>query len=160
LYHATMITAVSPGYAREIMTPEGGAGLDHVTRFRGADLVGIVNGIDEGVWNPATDPRIPVQFDANDLSGKAVCKRALQRELNLAERRVPLIGIVSRLTAQKGIDLVMAVLERMLALDVQLVVLGAGDRDLERLLRARSDVGDDRFRAFIGYNEPLSHRIE
>lgn len=160
LYHATKINAVSPGYAREIHSSPGGAGLEHVIQFRSADVVGIVNGIDERVWSPEHDPHLPVPFSAEDLSGKAVCKRALQRELGLAERKVPLLGIVSRLTSQKGIDLVASVLERILALDVQMVVLGSGDRELEAFLRARSDRGDDRFRAWIGFHEPLSHRIE
>lgn len=160
LYHATMLSTVSPNYAQEIRTREGGAGLDHVMRFRGADLVGILNGIDDRTWNPRTDVHIPVQFGPEDLGGKAVCKRALQRELGLAERRVPLLGVISRLSYQKGTDLVLEALERILALDVQVVILGSGDPKLEAWLKARSDWGDDRFRAVIGYSEALAHRIE
>ena len=135
--------------------------MDPVLRFRGADLVGILNGIDEGVWDPRTDPHLPAGFSADDLSGKAVCKRALQREMSLAERPdVPLLGVVSRLTAQKGIDVVLAALDGILGMDTQVVVLGAGERHLEHALAERSHRGGERFRAWIGFNEDLSHRIE
>ncbi|HEY8089726.1 MAG TPA: glycosyltransferase, partial [Polyangiaceae bacterium] len=161
VYHATKLTTVSPRYADEIRTPEGGAGLDAVMRFRGADLVGILNGIDEEVWNPATDPAIAAPFDVEDLSGKATCKRALQREMGLAERSdVPLLGIVSRLSEQKGTDVILAALSRILDLDAQVVILGSGDRAAEGYLLWRSHHGGDRFRAWIGFSEPLAHRIE
>jgi starch synthase len=161
LYQSTKLTTVSPTYAQEIRTREGGAGLDGLLRFRGADLTGILNGIDEKAWNPATDPWIPAQFDAEDLSGKATCKQELQRELALAERDdVPLIGIVSRLSEQKGTDVVLAALTRLLDLDVQIVILGSGDRAAEGYLSMRSQRGGDRFRAWIGFSEPLAHRIE
>jgi starch synthase len=161
IYHATKITTVSPRYAQEIRTPEGGAGLDTVLRFRGADLIGILNGIDEAVWNPRTDPAIAAPFDADDLAGKAVCKRALQRELGLAERAdVPLFGIVSRLSEQKGTDVALAALNRILDLDAQVVILGSGDPAVEGYLLWRSHHGGDRFRAWIGFSEGLAHRIE
>lgn len=161
LYHATKLTTVSPRYAEEIRTREGGAGLDAVARFRGADLVGILNGIDEDVWNPSSDPEIAAPFDADDLSGKAACKAALQRELALAESPdVPLIGVVSRLSEQKGTDVVLAALSRILELDTQVVVLGSGDRAAEGYLMIRSHHGGDRFRAWIGFSEGLAHRIE
>jgi starch synthase len=161
LYHATKLTTVSPRYASEIRTPMGGAGLDRVARFRGADLVGILNGIDEQLWDPRTDPLIEARYDADDLAGKRVCKRALQRELGLAERPdVPLIGIVSRLSEQKGTDIVLAALTRILELDTQVVILGSGDRPAEGYLLMRSHHGGDRFRAWIGFSEELAHRIE
>jgi starch synthase len=161
LYHATKLTTVSPRYAEEIRSSPGGAGLDPLIRFRGADLVGILNGIDDGVWNPATDPALPARFDARDLSGKAVCKRELQRELGLAQRpEVPLIGVVSRLNQQKGTDVILAALSRILDLDTQVVVLGSGDPASEGYLNVRSHYGGDRFRAYIGFNEELAHRIE
>jgi starch synthase len=161
LYHATKLTTVSPRYAEEIRTPEGGAGLDGVARFRGADLVGILNGIDEQAWNPQADPAIAAPFDAIDLSGKAACKRALQREMALAERPdVPLIGIVSRLSEQKGTDVILAALTRMLELELQVVILGSGDRSAEGYLLVRSHHGGDHFRAWIGFSEALAHRIE
>ncbi|MBV9947374.1 MAG: glycosyltransferase, partial [Myxococcales bacterium] len=161
LYHATKLTTVSPRYAEEIRTREGGAGLDSVIRFRGADLVGILNGIDEESWDPRTDPALPARFGVDDLAGKAVCKRALQRELGLAdEPDVPLIGIVSRLSEQKGTDVILAALSRILDLGAQLVILGSGDPAAEGYLLVRSHHGGNRFRAWIGFSEALAHRIE
>jgi starch synthase len=161
IFHATKLTAVSPRYAAEIRTPEGGAGLDGVMRFRGGDLVGILNGIDEDAWNPRTDPALAAPFDADDLAGKAACKLALQREMGLAERAdVPLIGVVSRLSAQKGTDVVLAALSRILELDTQMVVVGSGDPASEGYLLWRSHHGGDRFRAWVGFSEPLAHRVE
>jgi starch synthase len=161
LYHATKLTTVSPRYAQEIRTAPGGAGLDGVIRFRGADLVGILNGIDERVWDPRTDPALAAPFDAHDLAGKAACKKALQREMGLVERAdVPLIGIVSRLSEQKGTDVVLAALTRLLDLGTQVVLLGSGDRPAEGYLAMRSKLGDGRFRAWIGFSESVAHRIE
>jgi starch synthase len=161
LYHATKLTAVSKRYADEIRTPEGGAGLDGLLRFRGGDLLGILNGIDEKTWNPAGDPAIAAPFDERDLSGKAACKRALQKQMSLAERPdVPLIGVVSRLSGQKGTDVVLAALTRILELDTQVVILGSGDPAAEGYLHMRSHHGGDRFRAWIGFNEELAHMIE
>jgi starch synthase len=161
LYHATKLTTVSPRYAQEIRTPEGGAGLDGVLRFRGADLVGILNGIDERAWDPRTDAAIAAPFHAGDLSGKAACKRALQREMHLAERPdVPLIGVVSRLSEQKGTDVILAVLARILDMDTQVVIVGSGDPAVEGYLLWRSHHGGDRFRAWIGFSEELAHRVE
>ena len=161
LYHATLLTTVSPTYAREIRTPEGGAGLHKVLELRGADVVGILNGIDERVWNPSTDRLLPARFDADDLAGKALCKRALQEELRLAPRAdVPLIGVVSRLSSQKGIDVILAALDDILGLDTQVVVLGSGDPASEGYLHVRSHHGGERFRAWIGFHDGLAHRIE
>jgi starch synthase len=161
LYHATMLTTVSPRYAQEIRTPSGGMGLDALMRFRGGDLLGILNGIDEELWNPETDRHIPANYSYKDLSGKAECKRRLQAEMHFPQRPdVPLIGMVSRLTKQKGTDVILEVLDELLALDVQIVMLGGGDRAMEEVMRMRSHWGGDRFRAWIGHNEPLSHKIE
>jgi starch synthase len=161
LYHATKLVAVSPRYAYEIQTAEGGAGLDGLLRFRSGDLVGITNGIDEDVWDPRRDPAIAAPFDEGDLSGKAKCKRALQREMGIAEiADAPLIGIVTRLTPQKGSDVVVDALPKILALGAQVVLLGAGDPKLEARLKALSESGSDRMRAWIGYDEGLAHRIE
>jgi starch synthase len=161
MYHATKLTTVSPRYASEIRTPEGGAGLHEVARYRAADLVGILNGIDEAVWDPRHDTAIAAPFDAADLTGKAACKRALQREMGLAERpEAPLLGIVSRLSGQKGTDVVLAALSRILDLDTQMVILGSGDSAAEGYLHWRSHHGGDRFRAWIGFSEALAHRIE
>jgi starch synthase len=124
-------------------------------------MIGVLNGIDERLWDPQTDPFLAAPFDANDLSGKAICKRALQRELGLAERAdVPLFGIVSRLSDQKGTDVALAALNRVLDLDCQVVILGSGDPAAEGYLLWRSHHGGDRFRAWIGFSEGLAHRIE
>ena len=161
LYHSTMVSTVSPNYAKEIRTPAFGAGLHDVMNFRGADLVGILNGIDESVWNPATDPYIDAHFSADDLSGKAACKAGLQEELGLKVRPdVPLIGAVSRLNHQKGYDVLIRALDGILSLDTQVVILGSGDPGMEDELRHRSHFGFGRFFAWIGYNERLAHRIE
>ncbi len=161
LYHATKLVAVSPTYAEEIRTPEGGAGLDGLLRFRGGDLVGILNGIDDDAWDPRTDPALVAPFDVDDLSGKASCKRALQREMGLAERPdVPLLGVITRLVSQKGTDVIADAIPQILDLDTQLVVLGSGDPTTEARLKALSEAGGDRFRAWIGFHEALSHRIE
>ncbi len=160
-FFATMLTAVSPGYAREIQSSEGGAGLHHVMNARRADLVGILNGIDDEYWNPATDPYLPATYSAADLSGKAIDKRALQEELGLeVGADLPLLGAVSRMNWQKGTDVLAAALERILGLGAQVVLLGSGDRALERAFADRSARGDGRFRAVIGYDERLAHRIE
>lgn len=160
-YHSNMVTTVSPRYAYEIRTEDGGAGLHQVMDLRGADLVGILNGIDEDVWDPATDRYLPAHFDANDLAGKAACKKFLQQEFGLDVRpEVPLFGVVSRLSAQKGIDVIIEALDRMLAMDAQVVILGSGDPGLEATLRSRSAWADGRFAAVVGYNEGLAHQIE
>ncbi|HKQ71091.1 MAG TPA: glycogen synthase GlgA [Polyangiaceae bacterium] len=161
LYHATMLTTVSPRYAEEIRTAWGGCGLDDVLRFRGADLVGILNGIDDRIWDPSNDAAIAKPFGAADLTGKETCKEELQKEMRLLHQRdIPLIGCVTRLTSQKGSDVFAEALDRILALDVEVVMLGAGDPELEAFLRVRSLLGGDRFRMVIGYDEGLSHRIE
>jgi starch synthase len=160
IYNATVVSTVSPRYAQEIQTREGGEGLDGVLRERGGDVIGILNAIDDVVWNPDADPHIAARFSADDLSGKRACKAALQRELRLAERPdVPLLGLISRLVTQKGIDLLAGALEQILSLDVQLVVLGSGERWAEDLF-SRLSHASDRFRAHIGMNEGLAHRIE
>ncbi len=159
LVHSTMVSTVSPGYASEIQTRENGEGLDGLLRARG-DVVGILNGIDTTVWDPKTDKHLAASYSSRDLSGKAVCKAALQREMGLAERPdVPLLGMVTRLVTQKGIDIFAEALGRILSEDVQVVVLGSGESWAEGLF-TRLSHETPHFRAFIGMNEPLSHRIE
>lgn len=161
LVHATRISAVSPTYAREIQTREQGAGLDGVVRARASDLVGILNGVDERVWDPATDPHLPARYSAEDMRGKAGCKAALQREVGLPERAdVPLFGVVTRLTSQKGMDLLVSILPTLLDADVQLVVLGSGDPGLERAFGAAAAMRGDRLRAALRFDDGLAHRIE
>ena len=161
LYHATMLTTVSPRYAEEIRTPEHGAGLENLLRFRAGDLVGVLNGIDTRAWDPATDVYLPAHYDAQDLSGKVVCKRALQEELGLAVREdVPLLGVVTRLGPQKGTDVIAAAVPQLLGLGAQLVVLGSGDARTEETFRYYSAQSPGGFRAKIGFDERLAHRIE
>ncbi|MBW2524645.1 MAG: glycogen synthase GlgA [Deltaproteobacteria bacterium] len=160
LVSATRLTAVSARYAAEIQTPLGGAGLDGVMRARAADLTGILNGIDDVTWNPATDPLLPANYDVDDLSGKAVCKEALQRELGLPLRAdVPLVGLVSRFAEQKGIDVFADALGYLLDEDLQFAVLGSGEPWAEAHFGRLSHL-TQRFRARIGYDEGLAHRIE
>ena len=157
---ATCLSTVSPTYAEEIQTAEGGAGLDGVLRARTADLFGILNGIDEQTWAPSTDPLLPACFDKDHLEGKAVCKQALQRELGLEVRPdVPLVGLVSRFVEQKGIDVFVDALEQLLHLDLQFAVLGSGQEWAERLFSKLSETHDS-FRARFGFDERLAHLIE
>ena len=139
LAFADRLTTVSPRYAQEIQTPAFGCGLDGLLRHRAADLTGILNGIDTAQWNPATDPALPGRYDAEHLDAKAANKAALQRELGLAVRpQALLLGLVSRLAAQKGIDLLLDALPR-LPPGVQLAVLGSGDTAFVAALRAAAD---------------------
>jgi starch synthase len=161
LTFADALTTVSPTYAREILTPEGGANLDAVLRHRARDLSGILNGIDVQAWDPARDPHLPAHFSASDLSGKARCKAALQAELGLpVSPGVPLVGMVGRLADQKGIDLVATALPRFAGLDAQLAVLGTGQRDLEAIFARAAREAPQRIAARIGFDEGLAHRIE
>lgn len=159
--YSTMLAAVSPTYAREIRTVEGGAGLHLMFDYRGADLVGIVNGIDEDVWDPRRDPYLPYNFGVDDLEGKARCKEELQREMGLdIDPDVPLFGLVARMTHQKGIDLVAGALSEIVVDDAQVVVLGSGDRALELTLAYAAHQFPGRLAVRIGYSESLAHRIE
>jgi starch synthase len=161
LMHADRITTVSPTYAREIQGKEQGAGLDGVIRRRADRLVGILNGIDTKVWDPATDRHLAARFSSHDMSGKAACKAALQREAGLPVRPdVPLFGVVTRLTGQKGVDVLLSVLPALLQQDFQLVVLGSGDPALERGFEAAGRLRSDKVRAFLRFDDALAHRIE
>ena len=160
LVHADRLTTVSPTYAREITTPEFGCGVEGVLRTRAADLSGILNGVDYGHWDPATDAALPARFDAQDLGGKAVCKAALQREFGLDARTdAPLIGIVSRLSEQKGLDLALAALPALRAEGVQLAILGSGDAALERAFADAATAHPGHVGVHIGYDETLAHRV-
>jgi len=160
LYYADHISTVSPTYAQEIQTPEQGCGLDGLLRSRAHDLSGILNAVDEAVWNPATDAAIPVPFEAKKTAGKARCKAALQQELGLAGKPdAPLFGVVSRLTEQKGLYLVLALLDELIARGGQLVVLGAGEAALEDAFLARAAAHPQAVSVRIGYDEAHAHRI-
>lgn len=160
LHYADAITTVSPTYANEIQTPEFGEGLDGVLRERSYALQGILNGIDVTGFDPATDKRIAANYTVEDRSGKAVCKAKLQEELGLEVRDDrPLMVMVTRLTRQKGLDLVMYALDRILAGGVQVAVLGTGDRDYEDGLRYFQDKYPGTMAARIEFDPALSQRM-
>lgn len=160
LHYADAITTVSPTYAGEIQTPEFGEGLDGVLRERSYALQGILNGIDVAALDPATDKRIAANYTVEDRSGKAVCKAKLQEELGLEVRDDrPLMVMVTRLTRQKGMDLVMYALDRILAGGVQVAVLGTGDRDYEDGLRYFQDKYPGTMAARIEFDPALSQRM-
>ena len=160
LYFADHITTVSPTYAREIQTPEQGCGLDGLLRSRSGEISGILNAVDDTVWNPATDPAIAASFDAKKMTGKARCKAALQERLGLAvQADAPMFGVVSRLTEQKGLHLVLAVLDELVARGAQLVVLGTGEAPLEAAFLASAAAHPQSVSVRIGYDEPFAHQI-
>lgn len=160
LHYADAITTVSPTYAGEIQTPEFGEGLDGVLRDRSYALQGILNGIDVAAFDPATDKRIAANYTVDDRSGKAVCKARLQEELGLEVRDDrPLMVMVTRLTRQKGMDLVMYALDRILSGGVQVAVLGTGDRDYEDGLRYFQDKYPGTMVARIEFDPALSQRM-
>jgi starch synthase len=157
---ADQITTVSPAYAREILTPEFGCGLEGLLNERAADVSGILNGVDYRIWDPARDPFISANFAADDISGKRVCKSELQRSLGLVPApQVPLIVYLSRLTDQKMADLVLDALPALLARDVEFALLGDGDPAIERRLRDVAGRYPGQLAVRIGYEEPLAHRL-
>ena len=158
------VTTVSPNYAREIATEEFGCGLDGVIRARGAAVSGILNGVDGSIWNPARDPLIASNYSARSLKGKPLCKAALQKELGLrVDAKAPLFAVVSRLTSQKGLDLVLAALPNLLqgAADggAQLAVQGNGDPSLEAAFTAAAASYPGRVAVWLRYDEALAHRM-
>jgi starch synthase len=165
LQYADHISTVSPTYAREIQTHEFGCGLETVIAHRRSALSGILNGVDYAVWNPASDALLDARFDTRDApaqlrAGKARAKEALQRQLGLeTEGRRLLLGAVSRLTTQKGIDLLLEVLPQLVAHGVQLALLGSGDAKLEAGLRALAAAHPGSIAVRLGYDEALAHRI-
>ena len=162
LYHSTKLTTVSPTYVEEIKTPAGGWGLDDVLRFRAADLVGIVNGIDTDAWNPATDKFLPAHYSAADLRGKAACKTALQAKLGLApDPHIAVFGVVARFASQKGLDLLAEALPHVMdRMHVQFAILGSGDPGLEHTFRWAASRYPGRVGVCIGYDNELSHLIQ
>ncbi|MGH7427724.1 MAG: glycogen synthase GlgA [Candidatus Methylomirabilaceae bacterium] len=160
LVFADFVNTVSPTYSREIQTPEFGFGLDGVVRERRDRMVGIVNGIDTEVWDPATDPHLASRYSVSNLTGKRMCKTELQRELRLPVRDVPLLAVVSRLTHQKGLDLVAEVLPELMELELQIVLLGTGDPSYEALFRSLQSRYPDKIGLRIGFDDALAHRIE
>jgi starch synthase len=160
LAFADRLTTVSPSYAREIQTPEQGCGLDGLLRSRAGVLSGILNAVDDQVWNPAHDALLPERFDLRRAAGKARCKAALQQDLGLATQPdAPLFVVVSRLTEQKGLHLVLGGLDALLAQGGQLALLGSGDAALEAAFRDRAAAAPAAVSVTLGYDEPLAHRL-
>lgn len=161
LLTAQKITTVSETYAREIRTAEHGWGMEGVLRARGADLVGILNGVDYKVWDPSTDPHVPSRYSAADLEGKRQCKAELRRALSLPDDDVPIIGMVSRLDRQKGFDLILKEAPHWLATGkVQLAVLGTGSPDIEGALAYLASRFPTRVSVMLRYDERMAHAIE
>lgn len=160
LMYADKIATVSPTYAREILRPEQSCGLDGVLHKRAADLIGILNGVDTTIWNPANDAAIAAKYDARALSGKRACKRALQEEAGFPIKDdVPLFCIVSRLAVQKGLDLVLDALPEIVSRGGQIVVLGSGDVSLETAFRNAAWANPQAVSIHVGYDERKSHRV-
>jgi len=161
LWYADRLTTVSPTYAREIRTAEHGMGLDGLLRTRAADLSGIANGLDTSVWDPATDPLLPERYDAADARGKAACRTALGRRLGLdLDPVTPIFAVISRLTAQKGLDLVLDALPALLAAGGRLALLGSGEPTLEAGFRMAAALHPGRVACIFGYDEGLAHLIQ
>ena len=160
LIFASQLTTVSPSYAREILTPAFGNGLEGVLGKRTANLTGILNGIDTDTWNPATDPHLPAGYDLNDLSGKEQCRRVLAERLGLAGGDGPLAAFIGRLAEQKGIDRLMEIAPELVSRGWRLVILGRGMPDVERRLADLAGQHPGKIRALIEHSEPLAHLIE
>lgn len=160
LTYSDRVTTVSPSYAHEIATTEFGCGLEGLIRARGADVSGILNGVDSGIWNPATDDAIAAPYSSQVMGGKARCKAALQKALGLqVDDRAPLFGLVSRLTEQKGLDLVLAAIPAMLAGGAQLAVQGSGDPALEAAFSAAAAKYPGQVAVRLGYDENFAHQM-
>jgi starch synthase len=161
---ATLVTTVSPRYAEEIQTPEFGFGFDGILRARRTDLLGVLNGIDTTTWNPACDRFLPAPYDAASLAGKAAAKAETLARFGLATdvqaRRRPLIAMISRMVAQKGLDLIEALADDLPRLDAAFVVLGTGEPRYQALWSRLAAAFPDRFGVRIGFDEPLAHLME
>lgn len=158
---ADRITTVSPTYAREIQSDEGGMGLGGLLRERASVLSGILNGIDTEVWNPQTDAHIAYRFGAQDLTFRAANKAVLQQQFNLdSSDEAPLLGVISRLSWQKGLDLLLEAIPTILDQGMQLALLGSGDRDLQERYQAAARANPGRIGVLIGYDEVLAHLIQ
>ncbi len=163
LLFADRITTVSPRYAQEIQTPDFGCGLDGVVQARAEDLIGLINGIDPAVWNPVSDELLPARYSPGNLAGKAVCRAELLKKVGLEplERDAgPVFGMVCRLTEQKGIQLVLAARERLMARESRVVILGTGDKRLEQEVRAWAAAYPGRVTLVAKLDEAMSHLVE
>ncbi len=160
ILYADAVSTVSPRYSREIQTPEFGCGLDGLLRSRSDRLFGLLNGVDYADWNPATDRSLPARYDRRDLGGKRVCREALLREFGLpAGPGLPLVGMVTRLAGQKGLDIVCDALEGLFGLGAALVVLGTGDPKIEGFLAAAAKKRPDRLGLRVAFDERIARLI-
>jgi len=160
ILHADLVTTVSPSYAAEIVQPEHGFGLDGVLRSIGGKLSGVLNGVDTQAWNPSTDTQIPKTYSARGLSGKEACRAGLRARVGLeADPKAPLCGIVTRVTHQKGVDLVAGVLPWLMRRGAQLALLGSGDGAILDLFRGAQGRWPGRVACLEGYDEALSHLV-
>lgn len=158
---ADMVTAVSPTYASEIRTPDGGAGLDSVLQARHDRLVGILNGIDTAVWNPSLDPSLPAHYSRENLVGKAECRGDLLRLAGMDPGDPAfVVGAIGRLTDQKGFDLLLTAAPELIRRGVRIVMLGSGEPAVEGAMRLLEHHAPGRFKGFVGYDESVAHRIE
>ncbi len=161
LRYADRVTTVSPTYANEILTPEFGCGMEGVLRQRRDDFVGILNGIDNSLWDPAVDAMLPRTFHLSDISGKRACKAALQQEMGLAVMPdTPLIGFVSRITHQKMADVILEALPWLCAQDVQFVAVGEGDQAMEAGFDQARELYSANAAVIVGYDESIAHRLQ
>lgn len=161
LVYADQITTVSPTYAKEIQTPESGHGLDGLLRYRAASLTGILNGIDADEWNPGADNYLEQTYTRRTLGGKQKNKVASQKRLGLAQDdSIPLLGFIGRLVDQKGIEIILAILPKLLAEGCQVAILGSGMEYFEEALKQLSQENPQKLSVTIGYNESLAHQIE
>ncbi|MEI7574227.1 MAG: glycogen synthase GlgA [Methylotenera sp.] len=160
IFYANAVTTVSPSYAKEIQTAAFGFGLEGLLSKRGNEIKGILNGIETDEWNPEADPHLIKNYSATTLAGKKLVKAALQEKLGLhIDASAPLLGVVSRLTHQKGLDMLVPILQELVDTGCQLALLGSGESALENAFRALAVSNPTKVNVTIGYNEPLSHQI-
>jgi starch synthase len=161
IVHADAINAVSKKYAQEIRTSEFGFGLQSLINDYEYKLFGVLNGVDYDEWSPTIDKLIPYTFDIDSLDGKEKCKAELQKEFNLPQRsEVPMIGFVGRLAEQKGITLIASCFEKILEMDIQIVLLGTGEKWAEKFFKEKAEQYPDKFASYIGYDNTIAHKIE
>jgi len=159
LLYSDLLNTVSETYAKEILEKENGFGLDGVLRKRQADLFGVVNGVDYDEWDPSKDSLIPAKYDRNDMKGKAKCRRILLQKTGLDNKKTPLLGIVSRLSSQKGLDLLYDSLEELVTMGVNLIIIGKGDEHYQNLFAKAAEKYKGKIFVKIGFDESLAHLI-
>lgn len=160
LVHSDLLTTVSPTYAQEIQTPQFGCGLEGVLKDRASELVGIVNGIDTVAWNPSHDVLLPSEYGASNMQGKATCKEVLRRKFDLPEDSSAVVGMIGRLFEQKGFDLVAQSIEEMLKRNIQLVILGTGREEFQKLLQRMQQAHPKKIAIAFAFDNGLAHTIE